>query len=134
MKTLTRRQILSSATLIAPALATSSNLFAQNQFTLDGVMHPYRQEWLPDGVRSRFVNNVNGLRVHVLEAGFETPNRPALLLLHGFPELAYSWRNVMKPLADAGYHVFAPDVRGYGRTTGWDSNYDGDLTLSLIHI
>ena len=82
---------------------------------------------------SRFVNNVNGLRVHVLEAGFETPNRPALLLLHGFPELAYSWRNVMKLLADAGYHVFAPDVRGYGRTTGWDSNYDGDLTpLSLI--
>ena len=128
MKTLTRRQILSSATLIAPALAASSNLIAQNQFTLDGVMHPYRQEWLPDGVRSRFVNNVNGLRVHVLEAGFETPNRPALLLLHGFPELAYSWRNVMKPLADAGYHVFAPDVRGYGRTTGWDSNYDGDLT------
>jgi len=128
MKTLTRRQILRSATLIAPALAASSNLFAQNQFTLDGVMHPYRQEWLPDGVRSRFVNNVNGLRVHVLEAGFETPNRPALLLLHGFPELAYSWRNVMSPLADAGYHVFAPDVRGYGRTTGWDSNYDGDLT------
>ena len=128
MKTLTRRQILRSATLIAPALAAGSNLFAQNQFTLDGVMHPYRQEWLPDGVRSRFVNNVNGLRVHVLEAGFETPNRPALLLLHGFPELAYSWRNVMKPLADAGYHVFAPDVRGYGRTTGWDSNYDGDLT------
>ena len=128
MKTLTRREILRSATLIAPALAASSNLFSQNQFTLDGVMHPYRQEWLPDGVRSRFVNNVNGLRVHVLEAGFETPNRPALLLLHGFPELAYSWRNVMKPLADAGYHVFAPDVRGYDRTTGWDSNYDGDLT------
>ena len=128
MKTLTRREILRSAILIAPALAASSNLIAQNQFTLDGVMHPYRQEWLPDGVRSRFVNNVNGLRVHVLEAGFETPNRPALLLLHGFPELAYSWRNVMKPLADAGYHVFAPDVRGYGRTTGWDSNYDGDLT------
>ena len=62
MKTLTRRQILRSATLIAPALAASSNIFAQNQFTLDGVMHPYRQEWLPDGVRSRFVNNVNGLR------------------------------------------------------------------------
>ena len=128
MKTLTRRQILKSAALIAPALTSSSDIFAQNQFTLDGVMHPYRQEWLPDGVRSRFVNNVNGLRVHVLEAGFETPNRPALLLLHGFPELAYSWRNVMKPLADAGYHVLAPDVRGYGRTTGWDSNYDGDLT------
>ena len=128
MKKLTRRKLLRSASLLAPAIAASSTILAQNQFTLNGVMHPYRQEWLPEGVRSRFVNNVNGLRIHVLEAGFETPNRPALLLLHGFPELAYSWRNVMKPLADAGYHVFAPDVRGYGRTTGWDSNYDGDLT------
>ena len=128
MKTLTRRKLLRSASLLAPAIAASSTILAQNQFTLDGAMHPYRKEWLPEGVRSRFVDNVNGLRIHVLEAGFETPNRPALLLLHGFPELAYSWRNVMKPLADAGYHVFAPDVRGYGRTTGWDSNYDGDLT------
>ncbi|MFL2872407.1 MAG: alpha/beta fold hydrolase, partial [Pseudohongiellaceae bacterium] len=128
MKTLTRRKLLKAASLFAPTLVASPTIFAQNQFTRDGVMHPYRQEWLPEGVRSRFVNNVNGLRIHVLEAGFETPNRPALLLLHGFPELAYSWRNVMKPLADAGYHVFAPDVRGYGRTTGWDSNYDSDLT------
>ena len=110
MKTLTRRKLLRTASLLAPAIAASSTIFGQNQFTLDGVMHPYRQEWLPEGVRSRFVNNVNGLRIHVLEAGFETPNRPALLLLHGFPELAYSWRNVMKPLAEAGYHVFAPDV------------------------
>src|SRR6185312_15148578 len=46
--------------------------------------------------------------------------RPCVLLLHGFPELAYSWRKVMPLLAEAGYHVLAPDVRGYGRTTGWD--------------
>jgi pimeloyl-ACP methyl ester carboxylesterase len=45
------------------------------------------------GIRTRFVESVNGLRMHVLEAGFETPSRPCLLLLHGFPELAYSWRN-----------------------------------------
>ncbi len=83
---------------------------------------------LPDGLRSRFVDNVNGLRMHVLEAGFDTPNRPRLLLLHGFPELAYSWRHIMQPLAEAGYHVIAPDQRGYGRTTGWDPSYDGDLT------
>ena len=50
-----------------------------------------------------------------------------MLLLHGFPELAYSWRKVMLPLAAAGYHVVAPDQRGYGRTTGWDADYDGDL-------
>jgi pimeloyl-ACP methyl ester carboxylesterase len=82
---------------------------------------------LPPGVRSRMVNNVNGLAIHMLEAGFETNGRPLILLLHGFPELAYSWRKIMSPLAAAGYHVVAPDQRGYGRTTGWDDAYDGDL-------
>ena len=42
-------------------------------------------------------------------------------------EPAYSWRKVMLPLAAAGYHVVAPDQRGYGRTMGWDDAYDGDL-------
>jgi pimeloyl-ACP methyl ester carboxylesterase len=79
---------------------------------------------LPPGIRSRFVENINGLRMHVLEAGFETKGRPCLLLLHGFPELAFSWRKVMGPLADAGYHVIAPDQRGYGRTTGWNASYE----------
>ena len=73
------------------------------------------------------MDGINGLRMHVLEAGFETPGRPCVLLLHGFPELAYSWRKVMPALAAAGYHVIAPDQRGYGRTTGWDADYDGDL-------
>jgi pimeloyl-ACP methyl ester carboxylesterase len=63
----------------------------------------------------------------VLEAGYETKGRPCVLLLHGFPELAYSWRKVMPALAAAGYHVIAPDQRGYGRTTGSDASYDGDL-------
>ena len=83
---------------------------------------------LPPGIRSRFVENINGLTMHVLEAGFETRGRPCVLLLHGFPELAYSWRKVMPALAAAGYHVIAPDQRGYGRTTGWDAGYDGDLS------
>ena len=48
---------------------------------------------LPDGIRARFVERANGLRVHILEAG--EPDRPCLLLLHGFPELAYSWRKIM---------------------------------------
>jgi len=82
---------------------------------------------LPATIRSRFVENINGLTMHVLESGFETPGRPCLLLLHGFPELAFSWRKVMPKLAAAGYHVIAPDQRGYGRTTGSDSDYDGDL-------
>jgi pimeloyl-ACP methyl ester carboxylesterase len=83
---------------------------------------------LPSTIRSRFVEDINGLRMHVLEAGFETEGRPCLLLLHGFPELAFSWRKMMPMLAEAGYHVIAPDQRGYGRTTGWDANYDGDLS------
>jgi pimeloyl-ACP methyl ester carboxylesterase len=82
---------------------------------------------LPEGIRSRHVDNRHGLNVHFLEAGFEGSGRPVLLLLHGFPELAYSWRKVMLPLAQAGFHVIAPDQRGYGRTTGWDARYDGDL-------
>ena len=82
---------------------------------------------LPSTIRSRYVDDINGLRVHVLEAGFETRGRPCLLLLHGFPELAFSWRKVMPALAAAGYHVIAPDQRGYGRTTGWNADYDGDL-------
>ena len=73
------------------------------------------------------MENINGLSMHVLEAGFETRGRPCVLLLHGFPELAFSWRKVMPVLAEAGYHVIAPDQRGYGRTTGWDADYDGDL-------
>lgn len=82
---------------------------------------------LPPGIRSRFVENINGLTMHVLEAGHETGGRPCVLLLHGFPELAYSWRKVMPALAAAGYHVIAPDQRGYGRTTGWSADYDGAL-------
>src|SRR5450759_3743927 len=90
---------------------------------------------LPSGIRSRFVENINGLRMHVLEAGFETKHRPCVLLLHGFPELAFSWRRVMPQLSAAGYHVIAPDQRGYGRTTGWDDNYDGDLaSFRLLNL
>ena len=88
---------------------------------------PLETAALPAGIRARFVDGINGLILHVLEAGHEGERRPTVLLLHGFPELAYSWRKVMLPLAAAGFHVVAPDQRGYGRTTGWDGAYDGDL-------
>lgn len=93
---------------------------------------PFDQTALPPGIRSRFVSNNNGLVMHVLEAGFEGKERPCILLLHGFPELAYSWRKVMLPLAARGFYVIAPDQRGYGRTTGWDGNYDGDVGSSRL--
>jgi pimeloyl-ACP methyl ester carboxylesterase len=57
-------------------------------------------------------------------------------MLHGFPNLAYSWRKVMPALAAAGYHAVAPDCRGFGRTTGWDNSWDADplpfLALNLL--
>jgi len=87
----------------------------------------YGAAGLPAGVRSRRVENGNGLSMHVLECGFDDEDRPCVLLLHGFPELSYSWRRIMPVLAAAGYRVVAPDQRGYGGTTGWDGNYDGDI-------
>lgn len=94
---------------------------------------PLDRAALPAGIRSRFVGDVNGLRLHMLEAG--VAGRPCVLLLHGFPELAYSWRKVMLPLAAAGFHVVAPDQRGYGRTTGWDGGYDGDVgSFRLLNL
>jgi len=95
-------------------------------------MTPLADLPLPRGIRSRVMSGINGLTMHVLEAGYQTAGRPCVLLLHGFPELAYSWRKVMLPLATAGFHVIAPDQRGYGRTTGWDSSYDGDLNAFRI--
>jgi pimeloyl-ACP methyl ester carboxylesterase len=91
------------------------------------MIEPLDRGILPSGVRARFIADINGLSMHVLEAGSDQPERPCVLLLHGFPELAYSWRKVMPALAEAGYYVVAPDQRGYGRTTGWDGDYDGDL-------
>jgi epoxide hydrolase A/B len=60
--------------------------------------------------------DVRGLRMHIAEAG----EGPLVVLLHGFPESWYSWRHQLVALADAGYHVVAPDQRGYGGTDAPD--------------
>jgi pimeloyl-ACP methyl ester carboxylesterase len=57
--------------------------------------------------------DTNGIRMAVYEQG----EGPAIILLHGFPELAYSWRHQLPALAEAGYRAIAPDQRGYGRTS-----------------
>jgi pimeloyl-ACP methyl ester carboxylesterase len=59
--------------------------------------------------------DVNGVRLRILEAG--PPAGPTVILTHGFPELAYSWRHQIPALAAAGYRVIAPDQRGYGGST-----------------
>ena len=54
--------------------------------------------------------SVNGIDLHIAEAG----EGPLVLLLHGWPESWYSWRHQFEPLAEAGFHVVAPDQRGFG--------------------
>ena len=49
-------------------------------------------------------------------ASYSAGSGPAVILLHGFPELAFSWRHQLPALAEAGYRAIAPDMRGYGRT------------------
>ncbi len=91
----------------------------------DGV--EYGKNTLPLGVRSRRVDTNNGVVLHILEAGFERPGKPCVVLLHGFPELAYCWRNQLLPLARAGFHVVAPDLRGYGLSASRPVTFDDDL-------
>jgi pimeloyl-ACP methyl ester carboxylesterase len=79
---------------------------------------------LPKGIVENYVHcPSNDLTFHILEAGY-TPQRekPLVILCHGYPELAFSWRKIMPTLAEAGYYVVAFDQRGYGRTTGWDDS------------
>lgn len=59
--------------------------------------------------------DVNGVTLRVHHVG--NPKHPTVVLSHGFPELAHSWRHQFQPLADAGFHVIAPDQRGYGHSS-----------------
>ena len=83
-------------------------------------------------MRSRYVTT-NGVRLFCLEAG--PPAGPMVLLLHGFPELAYSWRYQIAALGAAGFHVVAPDLPGYGRSDKPDVTYDCEwINASLIGL
>ncbi|TCD63495.1 hypothetical protein EIP91_005354 [Steccherinum ochraceum] len=94
---------------------------------------------LPEGVESKHIP-VRDLNIHYLSAG--DPKSPLVVLLHGFPELCYSWRKVLVPLAQLGYFVVATDSRGYGRTTSLEEpehtvKYEDDIApysmLNLAH-
>ena len=123
---LSRRRVLAGASALG-GVAMVCAVPAQAAITSQAVYAkagPYGGNTLPAGVRVRLVPNVNGLTVNMIEAG--TPGRPLVLLLHGFPNLGYSWRKVMPALAAAGYYAVSPDIRGYGRTTGYDDSFDAD--------
>lgn len=66
-------------------------------------------------MRTRRVGVGTGIDLDLAESG--SASDPVVVLLHGFPESAHSWRHQMSPLADAGYHVLAPDQRGYAGST-----------------
>ena len=57
--------------------------------------------------------DINGVRLHTVEEG----SGPLVVLLHGFPELWYSWRHQLAFLAERGFHAVAIDQRGYGRSS-----------------
>jgi pimeloyl-ACP methyl ester carboxylesterase len=78
---------------------------------------------------------VNGVELDVLEAG--PASGPVAILAHGFPESSWSWRHQLRPLADAGWHVIAPDQRGYGHSSRPDTveAYGSDhLSADLIGL
>jgi pimeloyl-ACP methyl ester carboxylesterase len=92
---------------------------------------------LPEGVNSSYVDTTStcGLLFHILSSGYDPLHqKPLILLLHGAPELAFTWRHIIAPLAAEGYHVVAPDQRGYGRTTGWDTRPFDSVDLTEFHI
>ena len=82
----------------------------------------------------------NGIRMGYYDAGPKT-DTPPVILCHGWPELAFSWRHQIKALADAGIRVIAPDQRGYGSTDRPEAveDYDiehltGDMVGLLDHL
>jgi pimeloyl-ACP methyl ester carboxylesterase len=83
---------------------------------------------------------VNGIRMGYYDAGPKS-DTPPLVLCHGWPELAFSWRHQIKALSEAGIRVIAPDQRGYGATDRPEAveDYDmehltGDLVGLLDHL
>ena len=84
--------------------------------------------------------NVNGIRMGFYEAGPKSDKLP-IVLCHGWPEIAFSWRHQIKALSDAGFRVIAPDQRGYGATDRPENveaydieNLTADLVGLLDHL
>jgi pimeloyl-ACP methyl ester carboxylesterase len=131
----TRRQFLQGAGALLAHSSVASSLGASDAqleraqiSTIRLNEHvEYGKETLPSEIRSRYVDNNNGVRMHVLEAGFEDRRRPCVVFLHGFPELAYTWRNQLTAVALAGFHVIAPDLRGYGRSVTTPVDFEDDI-------
>jgi pimeloyl-ACP methyl ester carboxylesterase len=128
-----RRQLLLQAgcmivarSVLASAIDETTDRVNEGEARLNDRVE-YGKGTLPIEIRSRRVDNNNGLTMHILEAGFERPRKPCAVLLHGFPELAYTWRHQLVALAQAGFHAIAPDLRGYGRSAVAPVSFDDAL-------
>jgi pimeloyl-ACP methyl ester carboxylesterase len=124
---MSRRRLLQNAGALLAHSALLSTLARANQSTARNTDVLYGQDTLPIGIRSRRIDTNNGVTLHILESGFESPKRPCVVLLHGYPELAYIWRHQLLPLSQAGFHVIAPDLRGYGRSVETPVLFEDDL-------
>ena len=95
----------------------------KNQAAHDAVDAAYSHKYVEAG----------GVRWHYVEAG--NPQGPVVLMLHGLPESWYSWSKVL-PLLDPAYCYIVPDMKGYGRSTSADMDYNwhhvGDQTMALL--
>jgi pimeloyl-ACP methyl ester carboxylesterase len=130
---ISRRQLLLQAggmllarSVLASAIDETTGRLNQGEVHLNDRVE-YGKSTLPIEIRSRRVDNNNGLTMHILEAGFERPRKPCVVFLHGFPELAYTWRHQLVALAQAGFHAVAPDLRGYGRSAVTPASFDDAL-------
>ena len=95
----------------------------------------YGEVPLPEGIVSRKISNNNGLDMHILVSRPDEQKRPLIILAHGFPELAYSWRHILPAIASLGYVVVAPDQRGYGQTTGWSNRFEDSIEpFNLVNL
>src|SRR6202011_840281 len=70
----------------------------------------------------------NGIKIYLAEDG----QGPLVVLCHGYPESWYSWRHQLKALAEAGYHVVAPDQRGYGQTDRPEAVEDYNILRAVV--
>lgn len=93
----------------AALITHSGTSFAANQIEQE---EKFMEQVIDSTEISQQYATINGIRYHYAEAG----NGPLVIMLHGFPELWFSWRKQLKALADAGYHAVAPDLRGFGES------------------
>ena len=91
---------------------------------------------LDKNIKSNFVDIGTGLKVHYLECNYTNKkDAPIALLLHGFPEISFSWRKILPLLSKEGFRVIAIDQRGYGKTIGGSKKYEDDIReYNLINL